>query len=168
MGQLWGSGWLGQCRIGVVPFVFLRAPSMAFYFNLIFVPLLFFPPSSLHSELKIEQKNALWSSWEGEMEKIFPGVIPLQGSGGCWCLVGKGRGHPCPALGSSSCLLGGTGVSYIEVWGRQGFYPARQSKAKQSQALEGMPRGAAGPGVSNAASAQGEGVEKVPRNLRGG
>lgn len=52
-----GSQWLRQHGNCALTFVFLWAPYMVLYFNLIFVALMFFPPSSLHSPFKIEQKN---------------------------------------------------------------------------------------------------------------
>lgn len=121
-----GSQWLRWHGNWGLTFVFLWAPYMVFYFNLIFVPLVFFPPSrpsSLHSPFKIEQKTTVRRSLEGKIEKVFQDarvapITNLQRAQSCWWALvlcgGRERAVVCPAVGSISHLLEDTGL--IHAW----------------------------------------------------
>lgn len=81
-GETLGSQWLRRRGNWALTFVFLWAPYTVFYFNLIFVPLVLFPPfppSSLCSPVKIEQKNTAGSSLE--VQKVFQDARALRCSG---------------------------------------------------------------------------------------
>lgn len=75
---------------------------------------------------------------------------------------GEGKGLPLASSGQLQLLTGRHWAELHRVMGKAGILSCKQSKAEP---LWGCPEALR---VSNTASAQGEGVEKVPRHPRGG